>query len=372
MAVSKSLLREIEERVNAGERLQMEDGIALFECDRLPLLGRLARLAQRRRSGDYVFFNVNRHLNLTNICVGDCTFCSFARREGQPGAYVLSLDELLERVAADAPEGLTELHVVNSLHPTLPFDYYVEAVRRLKEMLPAVHLKAFTAVEIDHFCKIGGLAPDEVLRVLKATGLSALTGGGAEIFAPRVRRLVCPRKIDAERWLEIHAIAHRMGLRTTATMLFGHVETPAERVDHLLRLRALQDETGGFLAFIPLRFHNEGNKLAHLRPATAHDVLKTLAVSRLLLDNVAHLKAYWVSLGLEVTQLALEFGVDDVDGTVVQEQIHHNAGASTPQRMSKASLLRLIREAGRIPAERDTIYDVVRVYGSKGDGRDDA
>ncbi|TAK33049.1 MAG: aminofutalosine synthase MqnE [Chloroflexota bacterium] len=361
--MSTAQLTDLEHRIYAGQRLSAEDGIALFECDNLSFLGKLARFAQQRRSGNHVFFNINRHLNLTNVCFGTCAFCSFARREGQPGAYTLSVDEAVEKAVAGAPDGLTELHVVNSLHPTLPFDYYVTVVRHLKAALPKVHIKAYTAVEIDHFSKIGGLSPEDVLRVLKEAGLASLTGGGAEIFAPRVRRAICPRKISAERWLEIHSLAHQLGLHTTATMLFGHLETPAERVDHILRLRALQDATGGFLVFVPLRFHNVGNNLAHVPMATAHEVLKTFAVSRVLLDNFAHLKAYWVSVGLETAQLALEFGVDDLDGTVVHEQIHHDAGASTPQQISKDALIRLIQEAGRIPTERDTVYNVVQTYG---------
>lgn len=362
MTIVGTRLADIERKVNAGERLSAEDGIALFECDSLPLLGYLARRAQRRKSGDHVFFNVNRHLNLTNVCTGSCVFCSFARKEGEPGAYTLSVDEAVEIAVADAPEGLTELHVVNSLHPTLPFEYYVDVLRRLSAVMPGVHLKAFTAVEIDHFSKISGLSAEEVLVILKGVGLGSLTGGGAEIFSSRVRGLTCPQKPSAARWLEIHRLAHTLGLRTTATMLFGHIETSAERVDHLLRLRSLQDETGGFLVFVPLRFHNEGNQLVHLSRATAHEVLKTYAVSRLLLDNFDHVKAYWVSVGLETAQLSLEFGVDDLDGTVVQEQIHHSAGATVPQQLSKDDLLHIIWAAGRVPAERDTLYNVVEVY----------
>ncbi len=368
MAVTRTRLADIERKVDSGERLSAEDGIALFECDNLPLLGRLARLAQQHKSGDYVFFNTNRHLNLTNVCVGTCAFCSFARREGQPDAYTLSIDESVGKAIDSAPDGVTELHVVNSLHPTLPFNYYLEVMRRLKVAMPNVHIKAFTAVEIDHFCQISSLSAEEVLRLLKDAGLGSLTGGGAEVFSSRVRSLVCPRKSSAARWLGIHRVAHMLGLSSTATMLFGHIETLAERVDHLLQLRKLQDDTGGFLVFVPLRFHNVGNNLAHLPQATAHEVLKTFAVSRLLLDNFDHLKAYWVSVGLEIAQLSLEFGVDDLDGTVVQEQIHHNAGATTPQRLSKDDLVHLICEAGRIPAERDTLYNVVQVHTSPGEG----
>ncbi|MDE2994592.1 MAG: radical SAM protein, partial [Chloroflexota bacterium] len=265
---SAATLGDIERKVHAGERLSAEDGLALYACDDLPWLGQLARFVQRRKSGDHVYFNINRHINLTNICKAYCHFCSFRRSVGKEGGYTMTHDEIVSTAVSAAPKGITELHIVNGLHPELDFDYYLEALRRLQAALPDVHLKAFTAVEIWWFARITGLSYEEVLRQCVEAGLGSLPGGGAEIFAPRVRRRICGYKSTAEDWLEIHRIAHGMGLRTNSTMLYGHIETPEERIDHVLRLRDLQDETGGFQVFIPLRFHNEHNLMSHLPMAT--------------------------------------------------------------------------------------------------------
>ena len=360
---SDAALAAVEAKVYAGERLSAADGLALYACPDVLWLGRLARFAQRRVSGDDVYFNINRHINLTNICKAKCAFCSFRRDEGEAGGYTMTVDEAVEAALSTASSlDITELHIVNGLHPGLPFESYVEALRRLKDALPHVHLKAFTAVEIWWFARITGRSYVDVLRELIDAGLGSLPGGGAEIFAPRVRRRICGYKSTAEDWLEVHRVAHQLGLRTNATMLYGHMETPEERVDHVLRLRALQDETGGFQVFIPLRFHNEHNRMAHLPMATALESARVFAVSRLLLDNVAHLKAYWIMLGLDTAQTLLEFGVDDFDGTVVQERIYHMAGAVTPHEMGLEDLLRVIRAAGRRPVQRDTVYNVVRTY----------
>jgi aminodeoxyfutalosine synthase len=314
---SDATLAEIERKVRDGVRLSAEDGLALYAAPDLLWLGRLAREAQRRVSGDHVYFNVNRHINLTNVCKARCSFCSFRRDDGEAGAYTMTVDEAVEAATRTAASlDITELHIVNGLHPGLPFEYYVDALRRLKAALPHVHLKAFTAVEIWWFARITGRGYEDVLRALIDAGLGSLPGGGAEIFAPRVRRRICGYKSTADDWLDIHRTAHRLGLRTNSTMLYGHIETPEERVDHVLRLRALQDETGGLQVFIPLRFHNEHNRMAHLPMATALESARVFAVSRLLLDNVAHVKAYWIMLGLDTAQTLLEFGVDDLDGTV--------------------------------------------------------
>ncbi len=362
-APSPGTLAEIERKVLAGERLRAEDGLALYAAPDLLWLGRLARAAQRRVSGDRVYFNVNRHLNLTNVCKAKCAFCSFRRDEGEEGAYTMTLEEAVETATRTAASlDITELHIVNGLHPDLPFDYYLDALRRLKAALPHVHLKAFTAVEIWWFARITGRSHAAVLRDLIDAGLGSLPGGGAEIFAPRVRRRICGYKSTADDWLQIHRTAHRLGLRTNSTMLYGHVETAEERVDHVLRLRDLQDETGGFQVFIPLRFHNEHNRMSYLPMATALESARVFAVSRLLLDNVPHLKAYWIMLGLDTAQTLLEFGVDDLDGTVVQERIYHMAGAGTPHEMGLDELQRVIRAAGRVPVERDTVYNELRVY----------
>jgi aminodeoxyfutalosine synthase len=352
--------------VGAGERLSFEDGVALSAAPDLLWLGRLARTAQRRVTGDRVYFNVNRHINLTNVCKARCAFCSFRRDEGEEGAYTMTVEEAVAAARETAAAlDITELHIVNGLHPGLPFDYYLEALRALKAALPHVHLKAFTAVEVWWFARITGLGYEAVLRALIDAGLGSLPGGGAEIFAPRVRRRICGYKSTAEDWLEVHRTAHRLGLKTNSTMLYGHIETPQERVDHLLRLRALQDETGGLQVFIPLRYHNEHNRMGGpggLPMATALESARVFAVSRLLLDNIPHLKAYWIMLGLDTAQTLLEFGVDDLDGTVVQERIYHMAGAATPHELVLDDLLRVIRAAGRVPVQRDTVYNVLRVY----------
>lgn len=353
--------REIEDKVEAGVRLDFEDGLALYACNDLAWLGALAREAQRRRTGDTVTFNVNRHLNLTNVCVASCAYCTFERKPGHPEAYTMRISEAVRLAKEMEPEGLTELHIVNGLHPTLPYDYYPNAIRQLKQALPHVAIKAFTATEIDWFCKLTGRSAEDILDELIDAGLESLTGGGAEIFAEEVRLRIVDHDCHWERWSEIHRIAHAKGLRTPATMLYGHIEEPRHRVDHVLRLRALQDETGGFVTFIPLRFHPEGSRIP--RPiATGAEAMKVFAVSRLLLDNFERLKCFWVMHGLTLSQLLLEFGVDDLDGSVVEYRITHDPEGRTPAMLTRAELLKLIREAGRIPVERDTRYRPLKVY----------
>jgi aminodeoxyfutalosine synthase len=353
---------EIQAKVRAQVPLDAEDGLALYQHPNLLEVGLLANEVRERLHGSRTFFNRNLHINPTNVCVANCRFCSFARqRPGDPGAYTMSHAEVWGRLRARlaAADAITEIHMVNGLHDGLPFSYYLELLAGLKRLAPAVHLKAFTAVEIHFFHRHYGLPVAEVLRRLHAAGLDSLPGGGAEIFAPRVRRKLCADKCDADQWLDVHRTAHRLGLRSNCTMLYGHIETAAERVDHLLRLRALQEETGGFQAFIPLAFHPEGNALARLPPPTGVDDLRTVAVARLLLHNVPHVKAYWIMLGLKTAQTAQWFGADDIDGTVAEERIYHMAGAETPQRLSVAELVHLIEQAGRVPVERDTLYRVV-------------
>ena len=354
----------IAEKVFAGERLSFEDGVTLFRSFDLLTIGQLADWVNRRlNGGEYVYFNVNRHINPTNICAYHCNFCSFRRDPGEEGAYAYTPEEIVERLRPSVDESVTEFHIVGGLHPDYGFDYYLDVLRALKQAFPWVHLKAFTAVEIDFFAQMTGLSHEAVLRQLMDAGLGSMPGGGAEIFHPEVRRRICPEKADADTWLAIHRTAHQLGLRTNATMLYGHIERYEHRVDHLLRLRALQDETGGFQTFIPLRYHPENNQLGKRATwTTAHDTLKTIAVSRLLLDNFPHIKAYWVMLTPEVAQLALHFGADDIDGTVVEERIYHEAGATTAQHMEKIELIRLIRSAGKIPVERDTLYNIRRIY----------
>lgn len=346
-------LQPIAEKIFRGERLSAEDGISLYRS-RDPLqVGWLAGNVRQRLHGQHVSYIVNRHLNPTNICALRCPLCAFSRTDGEEGAYCLSIADVLEAAEAYRDHSPSEFHIVGGLHPELPFAYARDLLAALHERFPNVSLKAFTAVEIDHWAQVGGMSIETCLRELMAAGLHGLTGGGAEIFSPRVREIICPKKVSGERWLEIHGIAHRLGLPTTATMLYGHIETPEERVAHLLSLREQQDRTGGFVAFVPLAYHPEHTALGG-RPTTGHDDLLTIAVSRLLLDNIPNIKAYWVMLGLKITQLAIPFGANDVDGTVMEERICHMAGGNTPQALSEDELRRLITAVGGEPVRRDT------------------
>jgi aminodeoxyfutalosine synthase len=352
----------IRSKIEAGTRVSDAEALALFESDDLLAIGELAALANACRNGDRVYFNVNRHINYTNICVNRCTFCAFSRGVEDEGCYTLALEDILAKAAEATAAGATEIHMVGGLHPELPFDFYLEMLAALKADNPRLHLKAFTAVEIDYFARITDQSVEKVLQELREAGLGSMPGGGAEIFAPRVRERICPEKISGERWLEITAAAHRSGLKTNATMLFGHLEEHADRVDHLARLRALQDRTGGFQAFIPLAFQPDNTRVPGAKGVGGVDALKTLAISRIYLDNFRHVKAYWVMLGLKIAQVALAFGVNDIDGTVVEEKIGHEAGAESPQALAKEQLCALIRKAGKVPVERDTLYRELRVY----------
>jgi aminodeoxyfutalosine synthase len=350
-------------KVDNGARISDDEALELFACDDLIAIGELAARANRQRNGERVYFNVNRHINYSNVCVNRCTFCAFSReQEGEDGGYTLALNEILERAAEAAQAGATEIHMVGGLHPELPFDFYLEVLAAIKADNPELHIKAFTAVEIDYFARLTDQTPAEVIGQLMAAGLDSMPGGGAEIFAAEVRRQICPEKISGERWLEVTEQVHRCGLKTNATMLFGHVESFADRVDHLARLRSLQDRTGAFQAFIPLAFQPDNTRVPGAKGVGGVDALKTLAISRLYLDNFRHIKAYWIMLGLKVAQVALAFGVNDLDGTVVEEQIGHDAGADSPQQLSKERLVEMIRKAGRVPVERDTLYRELRSY----------
>lgn len=358
-----NLLKNVRAKIETGARVSDDEALALFACDDLLAIGELAALSNHRVNGDKVYFNVNRHINYTNICVNRCTFCAFSREgEADEGGYTLALNEILERTAAASAAGATEIHMVGGLHPELPFDFYLEVLASIKADTPKLHIKAFTAVEIDYFARLTEQSPTAVILELKAAGLDSMPGGGAEIFAAKVREQICPEKISGERWLEVTEQIHRTGLKTNATMLFGHVESFADRVDHLARLRQLQDQTGGFQAFIPLAFQPDNTKVPGAKGVGGVDALKTLAVSRIYLDNFRHIKAYWVMLGLKVAQVALAFGVNDIDGTVVEEQIGHDAGADSPQQLNKEQLVGMIRKAGKQPVERDTLYNELKVY----------
>jgi aminodeoxyfutalosine synthase len=364
---------ELEEKVYSGERLSRADGEALYACDDLLWLGRLAHHVRTERNGDRVMFNVNRHLNLTNVCSASCAYCSFQRKPGEKDAYTMRVEQAVAKAQEMKDEQLTELHIVNGLHPTLPWRYYPRVLRELKAALPGVKLKAFTATEVQWFEKISGLSAEAILDELIDAGLESLTGGGAEIFDWEIRKQIVDHDCHWEDWSRIHRLAHSKGLRTPSTMLYGHIEEPRHRVDHVLRLRELQDETGGFTVFIPLRyqhdFHDSADgKVRNLLQARTTmaapaDSLKTFAVSRLLLDNFAHIKCFWVMHGLSVAQLSLNFGVDDLDGSVVEYKITHDADSyGTPNTMHRDDLLHLIWDAGFTPVERDTRYNVVREY----------
>lgn len=349
-------LERIADKLRAGERLTHDDGLLLFGTSDLLGLGWLANSVRERLHGAKAFFNINRHINYTNVCVNHCAFCSFSRDRGQDGAWEYSLDEIFEKALRDLPPGGDELHIVGGCHPDLTIEFFEEMLRGLKARLPQVHLKAFTAVEIAHIASRSGLSVRETLTRLAAAGLGSMPGGGAEVFSPRIRKKLCPQKIDADSWLEIHRTAHQLGLKSNCTMLYGHVETVEERIDHLLRLRALQDETGGFQAFVALSFQPHGHELEKIPAPTGVTDLKVIAASRLLLDNIPHIKAYWVMLGMKMAQVALHFGADDLDGTVVEETISHMAGATSPQALRVRELRRMIEEAGRVPVQRDTLY----------------
>jgi aminodeoxyfutalosine synthase len=355
-------LSDIADKVEARGRLSSDEAVRLFETPDLLSLGWMANRERERRHGRRTYFNHNLRLEATNVCEASCLFCSFARlKEGDAGAHTMSPEMVFAKLRQRAGEPLTEIHIVNGLHPGLPFSYYTELLSGLKNIRPGIHLKCFTAVEIAFFADHYGKTDRQVLVELKEAGLDSLPGGGAEIFAPRVRQKICHDKCDGDRYVSIHRTAHSLGMRTNVTMLYGHIETIDERVDHLMKVRQLQDDTGGLQAFIPLAFHPDNNQMRKLPPPSASDTLRVHAVARLVLDNVDHIKAYWISCGVEVAQTALWFGADDLDGTVQEETIYHMAGSSTPTSLSTSDIERLICDAGREPIERDTLYNVVRV-----------
>ena len=345
------------EKVLAEERLSLVDGIRLFETTDFPAVGRMADHVKSRRDSDRVFFVLNRHLNPTNICVLSCTFCDFAKKKGDPDAYEMSMEEILGHVDPET----REVHIVGGHHPDWPFEKYEEIVRTIHQHYPDVQIKAFTAAEIDYFHRRWKVTPEESLARLKEAGLRSMPGGGAEVFSSRVHRLLLPGKSDANRWAEIHHIAHNMGIRSNATLLYGHIETYEERVEHLIHLRELQDETGGFLAFIPLEYQVGDTHLVP-RQASAIDDLKTVATARLLLDNFPHIKAYWVMIGEETASVSLHFGASDLDGTIGRERIAHAAKAASPAGLARNRVVQLIRDAQKVPVERDALYNVVHVY----------
>ena len=356
----RSELADIYAKVVAGQRLSREDGLRLFESQDLLTTGFLANLVREKLHGQRTYWVYNQHINYSNICTNGCRFCAFSRRLGEEGGFVLTVDQMANKVRERLPEPITEIHVVGGCHPDLSLSYYVDLVRTIKELRPEVTVKAFTAVEVAHLAQNEGLAISQVLLALKEAGVEALPGGGAEVFSNRVRQLLCPEKLSSNGWLEVAKEAHQLGMRSNATLLYGHLETAAERVDHLLALRKAQDETGGFITFIPLAFQSANTGIAPLQERTGYTDLKTIAVSRLLLDNFAHIKAYWIMLGVKIAQTALYFGADDLDGTVMEERIGHMAGASSAEALTPEELQTLIRAAGHQPVQRDTFFKPVQ------------
>lgn len=356
VTIEDQRLQPVFEKVEAGVRLDFEDGLKLYRSSDLLTIGYLANIVRERKNGNVTYFNVNRHINPTDVCVASCKLCAFGKRVRDPKAYTWSLEEIWQRASEGWTEAITEFHIVGGLHPELTLDWYCEMLRGLKERFPEVHLKAFTMVEIGYLAQRTKISIRETLERLMDGGVDSLPGGGAEIFSDRVRRIICDHKIDGDQWIEVARTAHRLGLKSNCTMLYGHIETEEDRVDHLLKLRALQDDTGGFQTFIPLAFHPEHTALHHIPKTTGFNDLKAIAISRLLLDNIDHIKAYWIMMTPSVAQIAQRFGADDLDGTVVEEKIYHDAGATTSQSLRRGELLRLIRVAGREPLERDTLY----------------
>jgi aminodeoxyfutalosine synthase len=352
-------LEPIAEKVLSGQRLDFQEGLTLYGTSDVLAVGWLANQVRERLHGDVTYFNVNRHINPTNVCVAACKLCAFGRKKGDPNGYTMALEEAWETAASGYSEAVTEFHIVGGLHPDLPFEYFLDLVSGLKQRFPKVHIKAFTMVEVAFLARRAKLTIEQTLLKLREAGVDSMPGGGAEIFSARVRSIICDHKIDGSEWLETARMAHKLGFRSNATMLYGHIENDEDRVDHLLKLRAVQDETGGFQTFIPLAFHPENTPLDHLPVTTGLTDIRQIAVSRLLLDNFAHIKAYWQMLTPKIAQIALRFGADDLDGTVIEEKIYHDAGANTPQGMTRKELCRLITEAGRVPVERDTLYHPV-------------
>lgn len=352
-------LEPIGAKVLAGQRLDFAEGLTLYATHDVLAVGWLANYVRERLHGDVTYFNVNRHINPTNVCVAACKLCAFGRKKGDPAGYTMALEEAWQSAASGYSEAVTEFHIVGGLHPDLPLEYFLDLVSGLKQRFPQVHIKAFTMVEVAFLARRAKLTIAQVLSKMREAGVDSMPGGGAEIFAEHVRAIICDHKIDGGEWLETARLAHKMGFKSNATMLYGHIESDEDRVDHLLKLRELQDETGGFQTFIPLAFHPENTPLDHLPVTTGLTDIRQIAVSRLLLDNFAHIKAYWQMLTPKIAQIALRFGADDLDGTVIEEKIYHDAGATTPQGMTRKELSRLISEAGRVPVERDTLYRAV-------------
>ncbi|HVY71498.1 MAG TPA: aminofutalosine synthase MqnE [Verrucomicrobiae bacterium] len=358
----QSGLRDLHEKVEAGQRLTEADALRLFECKDLNAVGALANLAAQRRNGNRASYIVNRYINYSNYCILSCQFCAFARKKRDADGFQLTVEEIVQKAREALALGITELHIVGGLHPSLPFSYYTDMLSALRALDPRLQLKCFTAIEALHLAWLARKPLRETLAELKAAGLDSLTGGGAEIFRKEVRSAIAKGKESAEEWLDVHRVWHQLGGRSTSTMLFGHVETVADRVDHLRQLRALQDETRGFTGFVGLSYQPENNRLGVSTPPTGFDTLRTIAISRLYLDNFDHITAYWVGMGMKLAQVALNYGADDLHGTIIEEHIFHMAGAKSPQLQTEAEMVKAIREAGRVPVQRNTFYEPIKEW----------
>jgi aminodeoxyfutalosine synthase len=359
--VQRGQLRDLYDKVAAGERISEGDAIRLFESKDLNALGTIADLVRQRKNGDRASYILNRYINYSNYCILSCQFCAFARKKRDADGFQYSIEEIVQKAREALQLGITELHIVGGLHPSLPFSYYTDLLKALRALDPRLQLKCFTAIEILHLAWLARKSVPETLTELKAAGLDSLTGGGAEIFRPEIRSTIARGKESAEEYLDVHRTWHRMGGRSTCTMLFGHVESVADRVDHLRQLRALQDETHGFVGFVPLPYHPENNEIPVSNPPTGFDSLRTIAVSRIYLDNFDHITAYWIGMGLKLAQVALSYGADDLHGTIVEEHIFHMAGAQSPQLQTEAEMVKAIREAGCIPVQRNTFYEPIKI-----------
>src|SRR5213595_2194351 len=362
--LQRSELRDIEDKVVAGQRISEADGLRLFESKDLNAVGAIADFANQRKNGRRASYIINRYINYSNYCILSCQFCSFARKKRDADGFQLTVEEIVQKAREALRLGITELHIVGGLHPSLPFSYYTDMLKALRALDPRLQLKCFTAIEVLHLAWLAKKSVEETLRELKAAGLDSLTGGGAEIFRQEVRSAIARGKESAEEYLDVHRTWHRMGGRSTCTMLYGHVESLSDRVDHLRQLRALQDETRGFVGFVPLPYQPEHNGIPVDTPPTGFDALRTIAVSRIYLDNFDHITAYWVGMGLKLAQVALNYGADDLHGTIIEEHIFHMAGAKSPQLQTEADMVKAIRETGRTPVQRNTFYEPIRVWES--------
>ncbi len=360
--VQRTGLRDIYEKVACGQRISEADALRLFDSKDLNAVGAIADLARSRKAGNRASYIINRYINYSNYCILSCQFCSFARKKRDADGFQFSIEEIVQKAREALQPGITELHIVGGLHPSLPFSYYIDMLKALRALDPRLQLKCFTAIEILHLAWLGKRTVQQTLTELKAAGLDSLTGGGAEIFRKEVRSAIARGKESAEEYLDVHRTWHRMGGRSTCTMLYGHVECLADRVDHLRQLRALQDETRGFVGFVPLPYQPENNQIPVEHATTGFDALRTIAVSRIFLDNFDHITAYWVGMGIKLAQVALSYGADDLHGTIIEEHIFHMAGAKTPQLQTEVEMVKLIREAGRIPVQRNTFYEPIKIW----------